>query len=58
MRRGLAATRPVASGSAKFAAIESGDTTGAAACWETHLSAADEYVTSGLGNRNVLDLLG
>lgn len=38
-------------------AIEAGDTVGATACWKTHLSAADEYVTSGLGNRNVLDLL-
>src|SRR6195952_183864 len=40
-----------------IAAIEAGDATEAVACWRTHLSAADEYVTSGLGNRNVLDLL-
>ena len=38
-------------------AIESGDAAAAANCWSTHLAAADEYVTSGLGNRNVLDLL-
>jgi DNA-binding FadR family transcriptional regulator len=39
------------------AAIEQGDTQAASTCWATHLAAADEYVTSGLGNRNVLDLL-
>jgi DNA-binding FadR family transcriptional regulator len=40
------------------AAIEAGDATKAAACWASHLAATDEYVTSGLGTRNVLDLLG
>jgi DNA-binding FadR family transcriptional regulator len=39
------------------AAIEAGDAAEAASCWHLHLAAADEYVTSGLGNRNVLDLL-
>jgi DNA-binding FadR family transcriptional regulator len=43
---------------AVLAAIEAGDPEAAATCWSTHLAAADEYVTSGLGTRNVLDLLG
>jgi len=39
------------------AAVESGDVERAISCWTTHLSATDEYVTTGLGNRHVLDLL-
>jgi DNA-binding FadR family transcriptional regulator len=40
-----------------LAAIEAGDVAATESCWTTHLAAADEYVTSGLGTRNVLDLL-
>jgi len=40
------------------AAIEAGDVERASSCWTTHLAAADEYVTTGLGTRHVLDLLG
>jgi DNA-binding FadR family transcriptional regulator len=40
------------------AAIEAGESEQAESCWSTHLAAADEFVTTGLGTRNVLDLLG
>jgi DNA-binding FadR family transcriptional regulator len=38
-------------------AIEAGDAAEAEHCMLVHLQAADEYVTTGLGNKHVLDLL-
>jgi DNA-binding FadR family transcriptional regulator len=40
------------------AALQAGDGEAASTCWHQHLTAADEYVTSGLGTKHVLDLLG
>jgi DNA-binding FadR family transcriptional regulator len=37
--------------------LESHDPEAAEECWRTHLNAADEYVVTGLGVKNVLDLL-